>query len=463
MAASDDLVGLQQVGAMFPHLDLALIEDVLRANKWNIESSIDFLLPESHYTNIPEDAVAMIDSQNDRASNLSSIDEEGISLAWEAADLPASVVGFSFGSSDDIPLEYSSEERQPELPTDYSENSVAAPLSETFDVMSAMRAKALSLLQVNDDKEKNAQLAVQEQQRQKRAEDAARQAAKAAKKWPMIKHLYSLLGDFASLPEDMAIAIFRNLGAADLSAICQVSKQANIYFNSGFWWRILVFTRFGKWDGHHLWWGRTADLQHMSWKKIYLKLHTSSRAGSITHLFGGSSTMWIVRGNELRRIGGSPALFTLNQSQHGHRPGLMARSIPPPFTSFSWDGKSLIGGANVRIMWNKEKNEFVTINGLSFERAVLTEAPAEAQSSFAVDKQNRDEAISAATIHGLHPKALQWSEVSNGHPKADNSGLQWKNKTRFVKLQSHGVDLFRISGDVPVPFIIAAVFRLDNK
>jgi hypothetical protein len=73
--------------------------------------------------------------------------------------------------------------------------------------MSAMRAKALSLLQVYEDKEKDAKLALQREQQQKQHELAALRAAKASKKWPMIKHLYALLGDFAALPEDMAIAV----------------------------------------------------------------------------------------------------------------------------------------------------------------------------------------------------------------------------------------------------------------
>jgi hypothetical protein len=114
--------------------------------------------------------------------------------------------------------------------------------------------------------------------------------------------------------------------------------------------------------------------------------------------------------------------------------------------------------------WNKEKNEFTTHSGLHLQRAVLTEAAAESTSlsPAAVEKQQRDEAISAATIHGLHPNSLMWTEMANGHPKADNSGLEWKNKTRFVKLQNQGIELFKIIGDVPVPFIIAAVFRLDS-
>jgi hypothetical protein len=48
----------------------------------------------------------MIDSQSNRSANLSLIDEEGISLAWEsAADKSGLFVGNKFGSVDDIPLE----------------------------------------------------------------------------------------------------------------------------------------------------------------------------------------------------------------------------------------------------------------------------------------------------------------------------------------------------------------------
>jgi hypothetical protein len=82
------------------------------------------------------------------------------------------------------------------------------------------------------------------------------------------------------------------------------------------------------------------------------KVHISSRTGSITHAFGGSSTVWIVRGNELRRIGGSAALFTMPQTPPGHRATHITRSMPPPFTSYRWDGKTLISGMNVRIVSN---------------------------------------------------------------------------------------------------------------
>jgi hypothetical protein len=59
MAAPNTRAEVLQIQALFPHFESALIEDVLRANNWNVESSIYFFLPESNYGTIPVDAAAV--------------------------------------------------------------------------------------------------------------------------------------------------------------------------------------------------------------------------------------------------------------------------------------------------------------------------------------------------------------------------------------------------------------------
>lgn len=71
-------------------------------------------------------------------------------------------------------------------------------------------------------------------------------------------------------------------------------------------------------------------------------------------------------------------------------------------------------------------------------------------------------AVAAATSNGVHPSSLIW-EGEMSIPVGDNSGMDWKFKPRLVRrFRNGGIELFRISGEVPLPLLMAAVFRLDS-